>query len=108
MGYKHYCQTPHCQHKNCKKCPLYSNAEEDDRLAAKEAGLKTMKEIQTEEEKRRNEGNQGTLSETTTKRINVEDMLESPTKAATQSGGVAVAGRPVAIRHHGYLHRRNR
>lgn len=42
VGYQHFCQTPHCQHKNCKKCPLYSNAEEDDLRASREAGLKTV------------------------------------------------------------------
>ena len=38
-GYAHFCQQPHCDHKCCKKCRLYSNAEEDDALAMREAGV---------------------------------------------------------------------
>lgn len=37
--YDHFCQTPHCEHKKCRKCTLYSNAEEDDQRAMREAGL---------------------------------------------------------------------
>jgi hypothetical protein len=36
--YGHFCQTPHCTHKSCKSCTLYSNAEEDDERAMREAG----------------------------------------------------------------------
>lgn len=45
IGYQHFCQTPHCQHKSCHKCPLYSNAEEDDARASREAGLKTVQTL---------------------------------------------------------------
>jgi hypothetical protein len=45
IGYQHFCQTPHCQHKRCNKCPLYSNAEEDDLRASREAGLKTVQNL---------------------------------------------------------------
>ena len=45
VGYKHFCQVPHCQHKKCKGCPLYSNAEEDDARASSEAGLKAAQEL---------------------------------------------------------------
>lgn len=37
--YAHFCQKPHCDHKRCKKCTLYSNAEEDDIRAMREAGV---------------------------------------------------------------------
>ena len=37
--YQHFCQVPHCDHKKCGKCTLYSNAEEDDEQAMREAGL---------------------------------------------------------------------
>ena len=37
--YKHFCQTPHCNHKSCNKCTLYSNDEEDDQRAMREAGI---------------------------------------------------------------------
>ena len=39
VKYKHFCQKPHCTHKKCKGCPLYSNSSEDDARAVKEAGL---------------------------------------------------------------------
>lgn len=42
-NYNHFCQTPHCEHKKCKKCPLYTKSEEDDERAMKEAGLKAAK-----------------------------------------------------------------
>jgi TRIAD3 protein (E3 ubiquitin-protein ligase RNF216) len=37
--YSHFCQKPHCDHKKCKLCTLYSNAEEDDARAMREAGV---------------------------------------------------------------------
>ena len=37
-GYTHFCQTPHCQHKGCGKCPLFTDPIEDDRRAMLEAG----------------------------------------------------------------------
>ena len=46
--YKHFCQTPHCQHKNCKKCALFTDSVEDDRKAMLEAGLKSLKETEAE------------------------------------------------------------
>ena len=35
VGYKHFCQKPHCRHTDglCNGCPLFSNSAEDDRLA---------------------------------------------------------------------------
>ena len=37
--YGHFCQIPHCNHKTCQNCVLFSNAEEDDKRAMREAGL---------------------------------------------------------------------
>ena len=45
VGYQHFCQTPHCNHKTCNKCPLYSSSEQDDIRATKEAGQKAAKEV---------------------------------------------------------------
>ena len=39
-GYAHFCQTPHCTHASCGKCPLFSEPLEDDRRLMKEAALK--------------------------------------------------------------------
>jgi TRIAD3 protein (E3 ubiquitin-protein ligase RNF216) len=45
IDYKHFCQTPHCRHKNCKKCVLFSKVEEDDARAMSEAGLQAAEEV---------------------------------------------------------------
>lgn len=29
-NYEHFCQTPHCNHQSCRKCPLYSTDEQDE------------------------------------------------------------------------------
>jgi TRIAD3 protein (E3 ubiquitin-protein ligase RNF216) len=46
--YSHFCQTPHCEHQTCRKCPLYTKSEEDDERAMREAGLSAAKQVQTE------------------------------------------------------------
>lgn len=61
-GYKHFCQTPHCNHKQCgrfhlvfphlafitvfssEKCSLFTDTVEDDRRAMYEAGLTALKD----------------------------------------------------------------
>lgn len=48
LGYGHFCQKPHCNHSSCNKCTLYSNSEQDDLQAAKEAGLNAIKELQSD------------------------------------------------------------
>ena len=40
--YKHFCQTPHCTHETCGKCRLFSNTEEDDQKARREAAMKAQ------------------------------------------------------------------
>lgn len=47
-SYAHFCQTPHCQHQSCNKCPLYTKDEKDDLRAMKEAGLKAAEEQKVE------------------------------------------------------------
>ena len=39
---KHFCQTPHCDHKKCNKCALFTDSVEDDRRAMLEAGMKSL------------------------------------------------------------------
>ena len=43
LALEHFCQTPHCNHKTCNKCRLWTKDEEDDARAMKEAGLKAAK-----------------------------------------------------------------
>ena len=38
--YAHFCQQPHCSHKSCGNCTLYSDSAADDQLAMRDAGLK--------------------------------------------------------------------
>jgi hypothetical protein len=47
QDYTHFCQQPHCDHKNekCTKCPLYSNAEEDDARAMSKAGFEAAEKV---------------------------------------------------------------
>jgi hypothetical protein len=47
VGYKHFCQTPHCQHERCNICPFSSNAEEGDARASREAGLKVIENLES-------------------------------------------------------------
>jgi len=44
-GYQHFCQTFNCDHTKCKKCTLYSNSEEDDIRAMKEAGIEANTKV---------------------------------------------------------------
>lgn len=46
--YSHFCQVPHCNHKTCGKCTLYSNNEEDDARAMREAGIDAAEEYRSE------------------------------------------------------------
>ena len=38
IGYSHFCQIPHCSHKNCNKCCLYDN-EDTQHQSIRQAGL---------------------------------------------------------------------
>lgn len=44
-SYEHFCQTPHCKHDTCNKCPLWTKAEEDDARAMREAGLEAASRV---------------------------------------------------------------
>lgn len=44
-GYDHFCRTPHCMHETCGKCKLFSNTQEDDQRARREAGMKEEEAI---------------------------------------------------------------
>eukprot|EP00977_Amphora_coffeiformis_P003498 scaffold655_cov162-Amphora_coffeaeformis.AAC.19 len=48
--YSHFCQKPHCQHKKCGKCVLWTNVEQDDARAMREAGIKAASEVTTKED----------------------------------------------------------
>jgi len=75
VGYKHFCQTPHCNHKSCNKCPLYSKSEEDDLRAAREAGLKTAEMLNVRQLEDDTVGGDGPQSI----RLDLEKILENPT-----------------------------
>ncbi len=77
VGYKHFCQTPHCKHESCNLCPLYSNAEEDDKRAAKEAGLKTVEQIRMEQRDKGHDSNGQGVGDATTK-IDIAGILKTP------------------------------
>lgn len=54
-GYKHFCQVPHCNHSDCGKCLLHTNADQDDERAMREAGVtaaeRYKEQIRTEDPK---------------------------------------------------------
>jgi E3 ubiquitin-protein ligase RNF216 len=77
-GYQHFCQTPHCAHASCGKCILYSNAEEDDERAMREAGITAA---QRYEEQLRSENSTAAATTTTNHtgvHIDVEGILKKP------------------------------
>ncbi|KAL7532515.1 hypothetical protein ACHAXR_004680 [Thalassiosira sp. AJA248-18] len=45
VAYKHFCQTPHCQHKTCKKCPLYADTSQIDKARVKNAAQKAARSV---------------------------------------------------------------
>jgi len=77
VGYNHFCQTPHCKHESCNKCQLYSNAEEDDMRASREAGLKAVQELKGHHKT-------GDIAEKMESILNEE---EKNSKGASKSGG---------------------
>lgn len=42
--YAHFCQTPHCNHKKCAKCPLWTTEAQDDERV-KKMGEELRKEL---------------------------------------------------------------
>ena len=43
--YEHFCQKPHCNHKKCNKCLLYSKTEADDDRKVRQAVIDTAAEV---------------------------------------------------------------
>lgn len=86
QDYTHFCQAPHCDHSSCGKCRLYSNAEEDDKLAMRDAGIKAAEAVRGE----------SLLSAST--EVNVEDILQAgvTTTARQQQPAAAARRQPVA------------
>ena len=80
--YQHFCQTPHCSHENCGKCALHSNAEEDDRRAMRDAGLKAADLYRTELQEEQLEADQEDEAPLVDVRIDVEGILGAPPSAA--------------------------
>jgi len=44
-GYKHFCQKPHCKHKDCNMCPLWGDAKVLDKVAVRKAGMDAVRQI---------------------------------------------------------------
>ena len=83
VGYNHFCQRPHCKHDSCGKCTLYSNAEEDDIRATKEAGLKAIQLIQQEELNKQEQGTV-TTGDRSTARLNIEELVQAPSTSSSK------------------------
>jgi hypothetical protein len=45
--YEQFCSTPHCNHKTCGKCVLWTKTKEDDTLACREAGRLALEKAGT-------------------------------------------------------------
>lgn len=73
--YAHFCQTPHCDHSSCGKCRLYTNDEEDDAQAMRDAGLAAKKEF--EDNLKKAEGGKDLA---TNVQFDVDQIMHDPTK----------------------------
>ena len=74
VGYNHFCSVPLCDHSKCGKCVLYTNAEQDDERAMREAGVKAAEEVRA-----------ASLIESSKEAvaISVDDILRMPTGRIT-------------------------
>jgi hypothetical protein len=70
-----YLQTPLCNHENCGKCNLYSNAEADDLQAMREAGISAAERYKAEIQKE--DGTNGVASKVD---FDIEQMIQVPAK----------------------------
>jgi hypothetical protein len=70
QGYEHFCQTPHCRHKRCGKCRLWTKNDEDDARARREAGHAAARRA------RRYKFNFWVKKNTTALQIDVESILQ--------------------------------
>lgn len=73
-GYSHFCSVPLCDHAICGKCVLYSNAEQDDERAMREAGVKAAEEVRAAS---LIESSKGAVA------ISVDDILKMPPSSAS-------------------------
>ncbi|KAL9179630.1 hypothetical protein ACHAXT_008920 [Thalassiosira profunda] len=69
VAYKHFCQTPFCNHQSCNKCPLYADTTEQDKVRMRNAGKKAARSM-------RKHG----------VRVDVEGMLKDPPPGPAQFG----------------------
>eukprot|EP00698_Gefionella_okellyi_P002050 TRINITY_DN11929_c0_g2_i3.p1 TRINITY_DN11929_c0_g2~~TRINITY_DN11929_c0_g2_i3.p1 ORF type:complete len:824 (+),score=205.64 TRINITY_DN11929_c0_g2_i3:84-2555(+) len=44
-NYTHFCQTPHCEHKTCKKCILFTDSIQQDAQAVRDAAIRKEQEF---------------------------------------------------------------
>lgn len=87
--YGHFCQTPHCSHKTCKKCVLFSDSVEDDRRAMLEAGLEAKKKAN---EMSTNNGSSATAN------VDLEKLLEGGAlKNRNANAAQPIAHNPINI-----------
>ena len=77
--YNHFCQKPHCDHKKCGKCTLYSNDKEDDEQAMREAGIAAKENF---EAKLQNEAGGATMASAL--QLNVDDIMHDPSHPGQQ------------------------
>eukprot|EP00536_Pseudo-nitzschia_multiseries_P002136 jgi/Psemu1/251358/estExt_Genewise1Plus.C_280109 len=87
--YKHFCQTPFCDHKSCGKCKLYSDDKEDDAQAMREAGIAAKEEYEAKLEA---EGGAQNLD------LDVDEIMQKPGGPKKQK---ARAARPLNNFRHG-------
>jgi len=77
VGFKHFCQTPHCNHKSCNLCALYTNSEEDDKIAVKEAGMSAARSV-SEQSKKQVKGGRANGNQKGQIRVDIESLLKEP------------------------------
>mmetsp|Transcript_20090 Transcript_20090/g.29813 ORF Transcript_20090/g.29813 Transcript_20090/m.29813 type:complete len:631 (+) Transcript_20090:134-2026(+) len=82
VGYTHFCQQAHCSHKSCGKCVLYTNAEQDDEQAMRDAGLRAAEEV------RGNSLIGDSVDDTKEVNVNVDQILgRNPTTPKRKTNG---------------------
>uniref|UniRef100_A0A7S2UPE1 RING-type domain-containing protein n=2 Tax=Attheya septentrionalis TaxID=420275 RepID=A0A7S2UPE1_9STRA len=89
VGYAHFCQTAHCQHQSCHKCPLYSNAEEDDKRAMREAGMKAVAQVQSNNVASTRSSSSSSTSAPIQVRVDVDALLQVPSPRRAVPFGMA-------------------
>jgi TRIAD3 protein (E3 ubiquitin-protein ligase RNF216) len=77
VGYEHFCRVPHCDHSACGQCKLFSNDQEDDDQAMKEAGITALERFKAEI--RQKEG-ANTNEPVVDVQIDLNQMLHDPSR----------------------------